>query len=81
MKIELTLKNTQSQFLGLISNKALILDSNGKVILTDEEWNQIKNNKWNQYLIERGFLEVKEIDKKIKKIEKDIKEGKLEING
>lgn len=80
MKIELTLKTTQSQFMGLVYNKPFILEPNKKVILEDEEWNQIKNNNWNIQLIENGLLEVKEIDKKIKKMEKDIKEGKLEIN-
>lgn len=80
MKIELNLKSTNSQFLGIVNDKEITIEKDHKLILDESEWNLIRDRKWNVKMIESGVLEVKEIDKKVKRMEKEIKEGTLTIN-
>lgn len=80
MKIELSLKKGSSQYLGTIEDKSIVITPNQKLILSGEEWEKISSSKWIKYLIEKEILEVKEIDKKMKKMEKDIERGNLEVD-
>lgn len=82
MKIELFLKYDNAQYLGMINDKPLLIIPDIKLVLNDNEWNLIKDRQWNKYLIEKGFLTIKKIEKikKIDKMEKDIEKGKLNIS-
>ena len=80
MRYELTLKTKHSQYIGMIDDKSIVLNPDKKMILTDNEWDQVKNRKWNKHLISEKLLEIKEIEKKMKKMEKEIESGVLEVN-
>jgi len=75
--IILKLNGPGSQFLGRIDNKTIIIKKGKAVSLSEKEWSLIEERKWNQHLIKNGILIV---NKKKSKIEKDVDEGKIELN-
>lgn len=74
--IILKLNEGTPQFLGMSSKGEPIVIEKTKS-LSKNEWDSIKEKKWNKYLIEKGILT---IEKKKSKIERDIEEGKIELN-
>lgn len=66
-----------NQYLGKINGKNFILTKKGKKV-TKTELDELKKNKWFNYLVEVKIIVIKK-DKK-DSIEKQIKTGQLDIN-
>lgn len=70
-------KGNSNQYLGKINEKNFILTEKGAKV-NKTELDELKKNKWFNKLVENGLILIKK-DKK-DNIEKQIKDGKLDIN-
>lgn len=74
----LTYKGDRSQLLGKDSEgKPIIIRK--ELTISMEEWNLIKDRKWNQKLMENGFLIVESVSREMNKMKKDIEKGNFTI--